>query len=477
MSIKKTAILAMILAVLVAFIYLVERPRSAKQQEQKNSDAKVLDVDWDKVTSIRVREGKNEIGLAKDGDHWKLTEPIHDRADKYAVESLINGLRYAVVERRLKKDEVESLGEFGLATPRVVVEVTSDNITRTLQIGNNFGIGTGLYVKEASSPEVVLTGQALFNAVMKKSSDLRDRDLFRDPGATPIGMIIEQKNQPAIELVKQEKPTENPEDGETEWAWKMVRPYTAGVDNELIDKIADKAMRLRISDFTTDRNKSAPLYGLDNPEALVTFVFPSDSKDEPPYKRTLRIGRVLEVRDLRYVFLDGFDHVVLVNNVDVDEFFGPPERFRDRHLLALEKEEISKIDLHLQGRSAMISHLESSWIFEDGKNVDADAVQKLIAGLFEMESSETTEASTWELRKRGINKDSPIILLYDGSGALAAEFYFGDKDEKVGARYVANTVQKPYLLYKLAVEELAFWPQFKQLTGNVDNTSQSETSE
>jgi len=85
----------------------------------------VLDVSADQVASLQVVSGKDHIQVAKEGELWKLLEPVKDLADRDQVRGLINDLDGLRVEEFVDGQEVQT-GALGLDTPAFRVTVIRD---------------------------------------------------------------------------------------------------------------------------------------------------------------------------------------------------------------------------------------------------------------------------------------------------------------------------------------------------------------
>ena len=82
MSPRITASLAVILAAVVGYIFLVDRPQAQRAEEAKH----LVRLASKDVTAINLVSPKNTVGLARrDATHWDITHPIHAPAATFSV--------------------------------------------------------------------------------------------------------------------------------------------------------------------------------------------------------------------------------------------------------------------------------------------------------------------------------------------------------------------------------------------------------
>lgn len=82
----------------------------------------VVDVFEDQVASLDIEAGKDRIQVARDGDVWRLLEPLQDLADRDHVRNLISDLNALRVVEFIDDPSVEP-GQLGLDHPRYRVKI------------------------------------------------------------------------------------------------------------------------------------------------------------------------------------------------------------------------------------------------------------------------------------------------------------------------------------------------------------------
>jgi hypothetical protein len=69
-----------LLAALAAYVYYVDlkKPTTKEREEKKG---RVFDFDRDKISAVSIKTPDSKLELRKDGQTWRLEEPVKDRAD------------------------------------------------------------------------------------------------------------------------------------------------------------------------------------------------------------------------------------------------------------------------------------------------------------------------------------------------------------------------------------------------------------
>jgi hypothetical protein len=171
MSPRITAALAIILAVVVGYIWLVDRPQ-AKRVEQAKHLIRVAPKD---VTRIKLVSEKGTVELARrDATHWEITNPIHVPAGSFAVSSLLDAVTGVVPQQSL--GAVSNPKEYGLDKPQVQITLTTSNgQTVGFEMGNASPVGSTSYARALPGGGLYQIDTSTKAALTKAASDLRQR--------------------------------------------------------------------------------------------------------------------------------------------------------------------------------------------------------------------------------------------------------------------------------------------------------------
>jgi hypothetical protein len=168
---KSLLVLAALVALLGGFIFLVER-KQPSPEERARGGKKVFAFEASQVRSLHLeRAGKivrferdPEIKQTASGEAtsragWRLREPLDDRADRFAVQSLVDSL--AALEKQRDLPDVDP-ATLGLDRPRAVVTLSTDEGEKTLEIGAELPVGDVMAIAVRGQPGAAIVTSAIF---------------------------------------------------------------------------------------------------------------------------------------------------------------------------------------------------------------------------------------------------------------------------------------------------------------------------
>lgn len=194
---RTVAVLALVVAVLGAFIWFVERDLPSSEERAERS-RKVLPVEPEEVEAVvvewggervrleRVGAGGDEDGDGGDGeedgtgggldpDEWRITEPFKSRADRSAVDGLLTAVTGLDKERTIEDADP---AEVGLAEPRGRVTLVTGEGERTLRVGVDVPASENVLVSLAEAPEVHVTARSFIARLERRPGEWRSQDVF-----------------------------------------------------------------------------------------------------------------------------------------------------------------------------------------------------------------------------------------------------------------------------------------------------------
>jgi Domain of unknown function (DUF4340) len=189
-----TAVLAVVLALVVGYIVLVDRPQAKRAEEAKH----LIQVTPKDVTRIALISPKGTVDLTRrDAAHWDITSPIHVPAGSYAVSSLLDTVVGVVPQQSLGTPS--ELKEYGLDKPTAQITVaTSKGQTVTLQIGNASPVGSTTYARVQPGGGLYQIDTSTKDALAKSANDLRQKtvadfanaDVQKVKVVSPAGTLV-----------------------------------------------------------------------------------------------------------------------------------------------------------------------------------------------------------------------------------------------------------------------------------------------
>ena len=259
-GVRSTLVLLVVALALGAYIYFVESDRPPPGTPDPLEAA--FDVDSDDIDSLSVTAGNGDrTVIEKDGDRWRIVEPLPVNVDVTEVVALSSSLANLEMQRVVAgPEDAPELAAFGLAEPAIEVGfTTADGTDARLLIGDRSPAGNDLYATVAGSDRVFLISGFLDTTFDKTTFDLRDKSIL-DITRDQVDSLEVEGPGLSVRLRKA--------DGE----WSLVSPIEARADLGVTDGLVGRLSTGRMSAIeaeSVDADALAP-YGLDDPRLAVT---------------------------------------------------------------------------------------------------------------------------------------------------------------------------------------------------------------
>jgi hypothetical protein len=241
------------------------------QKTEENKD-KPLVFDSQAVKAIALQGKSGAIRLQKNGDEWRITQPLETAADRDAVEGLLTTLESGHIDRRL--GDVKDRKTYGLDPPASSVTVESTTgPPQSVGLGDQAPIG-GSWFALLGGKEVAVVSAPLGEAAGKDLLSLRDKTLLAFDPFKVKGLTLVRGR----ETITLEKPAEG---------WKIVQPFDAPADGAAISDLLSALERIRATAFVKEKATDPDLkaLGFEPPAVKVTLL--QDGWDTP---KTIEFG-------------------------------------------------------------------------------------------------------------------------------------------------------------------------------------------
>jgi len=242
---RSTWVLAILAAAILAAILLWERDRPTTAESEAGRGRILGGLRAEDVRGVD-RSGYQPLSLVRtdpDGDSdgsdgpaegWKLTAPVEDPADGYAVSGFVERLLAARGLRAV--DEGARPEDLGLKPPRATWTLRTASGVRVLEVGLPAPLGEGLYVRAEGKSWVLESGME--ETLLRPASAFRLRDLL------PVGSH------------EVERVTVRHRDGRTlsfrrepAGGWTVTEPYSDWGASETILTLLDDLCLCPVMDF------------------------------------------------------------------------------------------------------------------------------------------------------------------------------------------------------------------------------------
>jgi hypothetical protein len=137
-------------------------------------DKRLMSFDVDKVSKTDLNvQGKPPVEFTRSDDQWRITKPRVFRADKLAVQELLNTVHEAQIDPSM--DEKASLAAFNAAKPLATVRLTLDSGPQTLEVRQS---GMDYFAKSSAAPDAWKVASTVGEGINKSLGDFQNKKLF-----------------------------------------------------------------------------------------------------------------------------------------------------------------------------------------------------------------------------------------------------------------------------------------------------------
>lgn len=276
---RNLLILAVVVAVLGAFIWFVERDLPSTEERGERAK-KVLPLEVDEVVAVEIEvdeavtrlekaaadepeaEGDDkelDLGVTADPE-WRLVQPMTARADGAAVDDLIESLTELEKERTLEDVERAALG---LAEPRAVVTLATEEGERTLRVGEEVPASDNVIVALGDATQAFVVASSFWTDLTRPAGDWRSREAFTADRDDVTAMRLRGDTEVALRRAG---------DG-----FVIEEPFADEADSDQVDELLAALAGLEIDSFLDGPLDPAAL-GLAPAAATVTVTIAGEAQ-------------------------------------------------------------------------------------------------------------------------------------------------------------------------------------------------------
>ncbi len=255
-------------------------------------DKKPLHFEKDKIVEIKLKNPYGRFHFVKDGNNWKITEPVQTKGENASINSILNKLQFGRI-KSVAAEHPKNLARYGLKHPAYRIELFAGK--EKARMGVSFSApqhGDVLYGKDDARPYVFTVDSFFVKPFKKKLFAYRDKKIaqFDRSKADRINLLYKSN------LMIFEKDTANTwrlSTGEKAKSWKITNILLA-VNN------------LKATSFVNDHPRSLRPYGLANPvgrieiyggnDKLIELEIGKNKNDKSVYARNPLLKSVVTIK-------------------------------------------------------------------------------------------------------------------------------------------------------------------------------------
>lgn len=292
--------------------------------------------------------------LTRDGSDWTLESPNKWSANYFAVNRILNQLQFLEEQVAFSVDEIKSTGQslddYGLEDPSILLRITGANRSIELKIGSKTEIGSNVYILGPRGKYVHVVSNELISSLLVGLDELRNRKVFDIPvfEVEALGVQHVNPDNPSEKAFKVLLRRNN--DG-----WRFESPLSAEADAALVSDTISSLALIKIDRFIPDTGD--PLRrGLNSPFMKITLY---GNKRQ----QTLLIGNPYqpsEEPEYYYAKIENYPTVFTVSAEPFDQLRVAQQSLRERKFIDFQNKPVSAINIRSEEMEIRLRKLETS---------------------------------------------------------------------------------------------------------------------
>jgi hypothetical protein len=439
MNFKTTGLFALVLAVGIIAVVLLDK-QDGKKEEATKLEGKLLAVEAETISEIILEP--SGIHCVKDSGDWKIISPVVADAEQSGINAISEMFSWINIERSISSDVSEE-NIYGLSPEMGKMIVVHSSGIDTLFLGDKSPTGSFVFAKKSGSPDIFLTSTTLKSNIEKSLFDLRNKDAL-DFEKNAIRSFYLSCANGKFEIVK------------SAGSWLVKDGEELDTDQSEVNKIIDGLANERAKEFVDERPANLQRYGLQKPAIRIDLFL-----GENRAKKSLLIGK--KSSSSYYAKDDSKNPVFLVDTSFVNILNTDLYTLRKKDLADFNSTDVNKLELEFSNQLIVCSKDTSgTWM------VIKPAPRK--AKSWEI-SSITRKAAQLEVVKFVDDQPSSLARYGLDSPSVKARFYKDDSlllDVLLGKRLGDDVYAKlagKSSVYLIEKEVLEIWtPNFKDIS-------------
>ena len=229
-------------------------------------DRRALTLEADQLQKMQVDSKGKKWTLAKNPEGvWDLVLPPPVRADRFAVDGLINQLRGLNMQSIAAEDK-KNPAAYGFGSPELRLELTGPGGTQTLEIGKKDKEGDRYFAMNSALAPVFTLNSSFLTDFEKDPADLRSKDLFSYSSFDAKRLEIDSPKGRSV--FEQQKDNQ----------WKQTEGGSKTIPSAKMDNVLSRLRDLRASTFP--KGSDLAQFGLTKPMFRFTVRFGEKNQTE-----------------------------------------------------------------------------------------------------------------------------------------------------------------------------------------------------
>lgn len=411
---KKLLVLAGVLAVMSAATYALAEYET-KNDSIQNSEAVILEIDPDTVTTLSFETETGSFSFHKEDDTWIYDSDEDFPVDASAVENLL--AEFSSLDSTFIIEEPEDLSAYGLDDPVLTVTLEADGETYTLTAGDFSKMDEERYVSIGDG------NVYLVDSDPAETYDVGLYDLI-DNDVTPVlynrtkSLEIEGEESLSITYTEDNETLSYCADD------VFFLDGTEPLDTDLVNSWLSSVGYISLDDYVNYKTEEEDLadYGLDDPDLTITAVYENSDEEEVTF--TMSVVQPKE-DGACYLHVEGSQIVYQIETDTYETLMACTyDDFRHPEVYTGDLDRVTSVDVMMDGTSYTFTNDDGTWKYNDEEIDMTDfetAMESITAEDYEQPESDSDEEIQLIIHQE--NETFPevtvVINRYDGSTCTA----------------------------------------------------------
>lgn len=395
MTLKKTLFMALVLALVLGFIYAVEIPEEHRHAE---SEKFFSAAPFEMLDQIRMKSAKGEFVLEntrparapgekseqpdsqsarlEQAKNWRIQGIPDSRIDKFAFSTLIGALSELKATSVIAAQDLSTdVSVYGLGTPEAEVTTLSGQQKIDVAFGKKNEYVGQRYgrVQSGSQPATIgLFSEALYAAAVKTSDEFRER--------SPIDFVDNQIARFAVSTPQEAVTIEQEAPGN----WKLRSPVEAQAQASVVGSFFRDLRALKADQFI-DAAQPLEFYRLSNPDARIRIEF-AESANREPIELLVSVGPVEGEKETAHFVIVGRPTVYKLAQNPLPAMMKSADLFRERKLFTFATEKAVRVSSDVGGKKLELQKKDMQWRIGDAET-DPTFVRQYLRDLSSAEAA------------------------------------------------------------------------------------------
>jgi len=411
-SYRLTIILAVILLGIGGYVYFVDVPASEQAIQVKQDKRQLIPFDDRHITKLTLKTDQEHIIFDRgERGRWLITTPITAPADGREVRKLLRALTLGKIERVIQ-EEATDIEQYGLEPPHMIVTVTDEEQTLTLDLGNPGPFSSSLYVRKEADNSVVLTTLDVLTFAKKNLYTFRLKDVLFFNHAKVEQLELQSQEQTVMLYRVPGVHGMSP-------SWKFTEPIEGPADKTTVGILLMALEDLKAEKFVdTEKEKLALKKSLGNPVATAVMKTGKHTHSVSFYQNAEETYAQTSPKKPLYLV-----HSQIVKEVSKG-LFG----LRDKRLLGIPVEELTIVRITTPKETYGLINQNETWLWEEdpATPLNQKVVNLLVSRLADLPAEHRIAKEETALEQYGLAQPTFKIAATDQRGNEQGRLHIGN---------------------------------------------------